>query len=87
MFQFFKEEIVEEIIKCEDPKSVESFINKEITGMKQKGYINHLIMRFIQKLDMKLITFKPTESAKDKMENIRFARQILMNKILKGVDA
>jgi hypothetical protein len=87
MFQFFKEEIVEEIIKCEDPKSVESFINKEITGMKQKGYINHLIMRFIQKLDMRLITFKPSGAAKDKMENIRFARQILMNKILKGVDA
>ncbi|HEX8516275.1 MAG TPA: hypothetical protein VF868_08765 [Bacteroidia bacterium] len=87
MFQFFKEEIVEEIIKCDDPKSVESFINNEITDLKKKGYINHLIMRFIQKLDMKLITFTPSESAMDKIENIRFARQILLNKILKGVDA
>ncbi|MCW3072869.1 MAG: hypothetical protein JWO44_2759 [Bacteroidetes bacterium] len=87
MFQFFKEEIVEEIIKCEDPKSVESFINKEITELKQKGYINHLIMRFVQKLDMKLITFKQSEAAKEKADNIRFARQVLLHKILKGVDA
>jgi hypothetical protein len=86
MFQFFKEEIVEEIIKCDDPKLVESFINNEITDLKQKGYINSLIMRCIQKLDMKLVSFKP-ESAKDKMENIRFARQILINKMLMGVDA
>jgi hypothetical protein len=87
MFQFFKEEIVDEIIKCENPESVESFINNEITELKQKGYINHLVMRFVQKLDMKLITFRPGQSAKDKMDNIRFARQVLMNKMLKGIDA
>jgi hypothetical protein len=87
MFQLVKEEIVEEIIKCDDPKSVESCINNEITDLKQKGYINHLIMRFIQKLDMRLITFKPSDATMDKIENIRFARQILLNKILKGVDA
>lgn len=85
MFQFFKEEIVEEIIQCEDPKAVESFINNEITDLKQKGYINHLIMRFIQKLDMKLITFKNVSG--ERMENIRLARQVLLNKMLKGVDA
>ncbi|MDF2436679.1 MAG: hypothetical protein K0Q95_1055 [Bacteroidota bacterium] len=86
MFQILKEEIVEEIIKCEDPKSVESYINNEITDLKKKGYINHLIMRFIQKLDMKLITFKQSVSS-ERMENIRLARQILLNKMLKGVDA
>lgn len=87
MFQFFKEEIVEEIIKCDDPKSVESFINNEITGLKQKGYVNCLIMRFIEKLDMKIVTFRQSGAAKDKEENIRFAHQLLLNKILKGVDA
>jgi hypothetical protein len=85
MFQFYKEEIVEEIIKCEDPKSVELFINNEITDMKQKGYINYLIMRFIQKLDMRLITFKSIEKKKE--ENIRFAHRVLLNKMIKGVDA
>lgn len=85
MFQFFKEEIVKEIIELEDPKSVESVINNEITDLKQKGYINHLIMRFVQKLDMRLITFK--SDASEKSENIRLARQILLNKMLRGLDA
>lgn len=87
MFQFFKEEIVEKIVKCDDPKSVEYFINNEITDLKKKGYINSLIMRCIQKLDMKLTSLNPGESAVYKVENVRLARQILMNKILKGVDA
>lgn len=87
MFPFFKEEIVEEIIKCDDPKSVETVINQEITGLKQKGYVNYLIMRCIEKLDMKLVTFRQNGATKDKEENIRFAHQFLLNKILKGVDA
>jgi hypothetical protein len=87
MFQFYKEETVNGIIKCNDPQQVESFINNEITDLKQKGYINNLIMRCIQKLDMRLVSFMPSEPAQQNMENIRLARQILMKKILKGLDA
>jgi hypothetical protein len=87
MLQFYKEETVEGIIKCDDPRSVEFYINNEITDLKRKGYINSFIMRCIQKLDMKLTTLNPGEPATNKMENVRRAHQILLNKILKGVDA
>lgn len=86
MFQF-KEEVIKDIIECEDPNKVVSYINDEIVTMKQKGFINLVIMRFIQKLDMALVSLKNQNPAVCESSNFQFARKTLLNKILHGVDA
>lgn len=86
MFEL-KEEVIKDIIKCEDPNLVESYINKEIITMKRKGSMNLLIMRFIQKLDMTLAILKRQNPVLAQSSNIQVARKTLMNKLLNGVDA
>ncbi len=82
----FKETITKEIIQCSNSKAVETVINNAVLQLKNKGIKNHLIVSFIQKLDISLM-FKSDELSKKQFEIIEIAKEILMNKILLGLDA
>jgi len=49
--------------------------------------VEDVIMEFIQKLDLSLMLYKIDENSVMELNNIKFAREILMNKILNGIDA
>ncbi|MES2592924.1 MAG: hypothetical protein V4608_13660 [Bacteroidota bacterium] len=86
MIQLTEEEI-ENIINCNDPNSVECAIHTTITNMKNAGVIHDMIMCYIQELDISLTLYKSNNLPVARLDNIQFARQILMHKILNGIDA
>ncbi len=82
-----KEGEVEKIISCEDPTSVACFIDTVIANLQNEGVHNDLIMTYIQELDLSLIPYKSQTSIAEKHHIIEHAQQILMNKILNGLDS
>ena len=81
-----KEEKIKTIIDCEGAKSVECVINNAIWSLQDEGINNDTIMEFIQKLDVSLMLYKPDSESMKEVDNIKFAREILMVKILNGLD-
>lgn len=81
-----KEEKIKIIINCDGSQSVERVINNAIWDMQDGGVLNDVIMEFIQKLDVSLMLYKCDTESSTELNNIRFAREILMNKILNGID-
>lgn len=82
-----KEGEVEKIISCDDPQSVKYVIVETIITLRQEGLIHDIIMHYIQELDLSLTLYKANGLSVKEAENLRSARQILMNKILNGIDA
>jgi len=82
-----KEEKINTIINADGSKSVEIIINNAIWDMQAGGVVEDVIMEFIQKLDLSLMLYKIDENSLTELNNIKFAREILMNKILNGIDA
>jgi len=81
-----KEEKIKTIIDCDGCQSVECVINNAIWNMQDEGINNDTIMEFIQKLDVSLLLYKCSDESPKEADNVKFAREILMNKILNGVD-
>ncbi len=86
MIQLKKGEI-ERIINCDAPQSVEYIITGTIGILKEEGLINDLIMCYIQELDISLTLYKNNSLSLKESDNIKSAQEILMNKILNGIDA
>ncbi len=82
-----KEEKIKIIVNADGSKSVEIIINNAIWDMQAGGVVEDVIMEFIQKLDLSLMLYKIDENSVTELNNIKFAREILMNKILNGIDA
>ena len=82
-----KEGEIEKIISCDDPQSVKYVITDTIGALKQEGLIHDIIMCYIQELDLSLALYKSTGLSPKETDNIRSAQEILMNKILNGIDA
>lgn len=82
-----KEEKINIIINADGSKSVEIIINNAIWDMQAGGVVEDVIMEFIQKLDLSLMLYKINEDSLTELNNIKCAREILMNKILNGIDA
>ena len=82
-----KEEKIKIIVNADGSKSVEIIINEAIWDMQAGGVVEDVIMEFIQKLDLSLMLYKIDENSETELNNIKLAREILMNKILNGIDA
>lgn len=82
-----KEGEIEKIIHCDDPQSINNVIVSTIVTLKEEGLIHDLIMCYIQELDVSLAMCKHTTLSPKQCDNIKKAQQILMNKILNGIDA
>lgn len=82
-----KEEKIKIIVNADGSKSVEIIINNAIWDMQAGGVVDDVIMEFIQKLDLSLMLYKIDENSETELNNIKLAREILMNKILNGIDA
>lgn len=82
-----KEEKIKIIVNADGSKSVEIIINEAIWDMQAGGVVEDVIMEFIQKLDLSLMLYKIDENSVTELNNIKLAREILMNKILHGIDA
>lgn len=82
-----KEGEIEKIVNCDDPESVECAITCTIGILKEEGFINDLIMCYIQELDISLTLYKNNSLSLKESDNIKSAQEILMNKILNGIDA
>ncbi|MDP1743943.1 MAG: hypothetical protein Q8L90_00080 [Bacteroidota bacterium] len=82
-----KEEKIKIIVNADGSKSVEIIINNAIWDMQAGGVVEDVIMEFIQKLDLSLMLYKIDENSVTELNNIKLAREILMNKILNGIDA
>lgn len=82
-----KEEKIKIIVNADGSKSVEIIINNAIWDMQAGGVVDDVIMEFIQKLDLSLMLYKIDENSVTELNNIKLAREILMNKILNGIDA
>ncbi|MCE9537611.1 MAG: hypothetical protein K8R85_00105 [Bacteroidetes bacterium] len=82
-----KEEKIKIIVNADGSKSVEIIINNAIWDMQAGGVVEDVIMEFIQKLDLSLMLYKIDENSETELNNIKLAREILMNKILNGIDA
>ncbi|MDO9187573.1 MAG: hypothetical protein Q7W13_16290 [Bacteroidia bacterium] len=82
-----KEEKIKIIVNADGSKSVEIIINEAIWDMQAGGVVDDVIMEFIQKLDLSLMLYKIDENSVTELNNIKLAREILMNKILNGIDA
>lgn len=82
-----KEEKIKIIVNADGTKSVEIIINEAIWDMQAGGVVEDVIMEFIQKLDLSLMLYKIDENSVTELNNIKLAREILMNKILNGIDA
>lgn len=82
-----KEEKIKIIVNADGSKSVEIIINEAIWDMQAGGVVEDVIMEFIQKLDLSLMLYKIEENSVTELNNIKLAREILMNKILNGIDA
>ncbi len=81
-----KIEKVEKIVTCDSCKTVETIINNAIWDLQDEGIVNDVIMEFIQKLDVSLLLYKCDREAIKEINNIKFAREMLMHKILNGID-
>lgn len=82
-----KEEKIKIIVNADGSKSVEIIINNAIWDMQAGGVVDDVIMEFIQKLDLSLMLYKTDENSVTELNNIKLAREILMNKILNGIEA
>ena len=82
-----KEGEIEKIIRCDDSQSIRYVITDTIGTLKEEGLIHDLIMCYIQELDISLALYKNNTLSPKEWENIRSAQEILMNKILNGIDA
>lgn len=82
-----KEGEIERIISCEEPQLVQYVITDTIGSLKKEGLIHDLIMCYIQELDLSLALYKCSNLSNKEADNIRFAQEILMKKILNGIDA
>lgn len=82
-----KEGEIEKIISCDDPHSVKCVIIDTIGTLRQEGLIHDIIMCYIQELDLSLVLYKNNGLSAKEADNIRSAQEILMRKILHGIDA
>lgn len=82
-----KEEKIRIIVDAADSQSVDQIINHAIWDMQEEGILDDVIMEFIQQLDLSLMLYKINENSHTELDNIKTAREILMNKILHGIDA
>lgn len=82
-----KEGEIEKIIHCDDPQSINNVIVTTIVTLKEEGLIQDTIMSYIQELDLSLALCKSSSLSPKQCENIKLAQQILMNKIINGIDA
>ncbi len=82
-----KEGEIEKIICCEDSESVKCVIIDTIGSLRQEGHIHDIIMCYIQELDLSLALYKSKDLPAKATDNIRSAQEILMHKILNGIDA
>jgi hypothetical protein len=78
---------IEKIINCDDPLSIKYVISDTIISLKEEGLIHDMIMCYIQELDLSLTLYKNNNLPPNQAENIKSAQEILMNKILNGIDA
>ena len=82
-----KEEKIRIIVDADDSQSVDQIINHAIWDMQEEGILDDVIMEFIQQLDLSLMLYKIKADSHTELDNIKTAREILMNKILHGIDA
>ena len=82
-----KEEKIEKIVTCGGTQTVESIISSTIIEMQDEGVMNDIIMEFIQEFELSLMLHENNRESAEELNNIKHAREILMNKILNGIEA
>jgi hypothetical protein len=86
MMEEIKEENIDEIVHSQDKQDVIFHVNDIIVRMKNEGVDEYLIMKFIQELELSLAFFQTNSTALE-LSNVAHARELLMAKILNGIDA